>query len=138
MDILFNFILNTFSNKTYTFCQVNIPKLYKRNTTRSHGLNRFDDTMTDLQNIHTGYPTLRPVYILIYLSVCHVTCIYTSFFLSKLQQWFTLILLEPCSYNADSCSSFFSMHAFQFLKVYPCTSTLKKNSLKFFMFRFNC
>jgi len=129
VDILFNFILNTFSNKTYTFCQVNTPKLYKRNTTRSHGLNRFDGTMTDLQNIHTGYPTLRPVYILIYLSVCHVTCIYTSFFLSKLQQWFTLILLEPCSYNADSWSSFFFHPCISVFKGEPVYINFKKKTL---------
>jgi len=44
--------MNTFSNKTYSYCQVRIPKLYKRVTAMSYGLNRLDDTMTDLQNIH--------------------------------------------------------------------------------------
>jgi len=57
-----HFVLNKFSNKTYSSCQVRIPKLYKRVTARSYGLNRLDDTMADLQNIH--YDTLRQVYIL--------------------------------------------------------------------------
>ena len=32
--------MNTFSNKTYSYCQVRIPKLYKRVTARSYCLNR--------------------------------------------------------------------------------------------------
>jgi len=51
------FILNKFSNKTYSYWQVNMPNLYKHVTARSYVLNRLDDTMTDLQNIH--WATLR-------------------------------------------------------------------------------
>jgi len=57
-----HFILNTFSNEIYSHCQVRIPKLYNHVTARSYGLNRLDDTMTDLQNIH--WATLLQVYIL--------------------------------------------------------------------------
>jgi len=59
LGTLLHFILNTFSNTTYSYCQVNISKLYKRVTARSCRLNQLDDTMTDLQNA-----TLHPVYIL--------------------------------------------------------------------------
>ena len=44
--------IHVFSNTTYSYCQVRIPKLYKRVTARSCGLNRLDGTMTGLQNIH--------------------------------------------------------------------------------------
>ena len=51
--------MNTLSNKTYSYCQVKIPKLYKCVTARSYGLD--DDTSSE----HTlGYATLRPVYVL--------------------------------------------------------------------------
>ena len=52
MDTSLHFIINTFSNITYSYCQVRIPKLYKRVTAMSYVLNRYDDTMTDLPNIH--------------------------------------------------------------------------------------
>ena len=48
-DLSLHFILNTFSNKTYSNGQVNISKLYKRVTARSYSLNRFDGTMMVLQ-----------------------------------------------------------------------------------------
>ena len=44
--------MNTFSNKTYSYGQVRIPKLYKRVTARSYSLNRLDGTMTYLLNLH--------------------------------------------------------------------------------------
>jgi len=47
--------MNTFSNKTYSVLSGH--KLYNRVTPRSYGLNRLDDTMTDLRNIH--WATLR-------------------------------------------------------------------------------
>ena len=48
---LLHFILNTVISTTYSYCQVNIPKLYKRVTAR-YGLNRLDDMMLALQDIH--------------------------------------------------------------------------------------
>jgi len=44
--------MKIFSNKTYSYCQVKIPKLYKRVTARSKGLNRLYGMMADLQDIH--------------------------------------------------------------------------------------
>ena len=52
------------ATKHISFCQVNIPKLYKlykRVTARSYSLHRLDGTMTDFQNIKLGGAT---VYIL--------------------------------------------------------------------------
>jgi len=45
-------MLNTFSNKSYSYCQVRIPKLYKRVNARSYRLYRLDGMMNDLPNIH--------------------------------------------------------------------------------------
>jgi len=47
-----HFILNTFINKTYSYSDVNIPKVHKRVTAKSYGLNRLDNTITDRQNIN--------------------------------------------------------------------------------------
>ena len=43
---------HTSATKHISFCQVKIPKLYKRVTASSYGLNRLDGTMTNFQNIH--------------------------------------------------------------------------------------
>ena len=53
-----NFILNTFSNKTYSLQSgqdSQAIQLNKHVTARSYGLNQLDGTMTDLQNIHWVY-----------------------------------------------------------------------------------
>jgi len=47
MDTLIHFILNTFSNKTYSLLSGQDSQ-----AAMSPGLNGLDDTMTDLQNIH--------------------------------------------------------------------------------------
>ena len=39
------------ATKHILYCQVRIPKLYKRATARSYSLNWLDDMMTDIQNI---------------------------------------------------------------------------------------
>ena len=54
--------MNTFSNNTYSYCQVRIPQLYKRVSARLCGLDWLDGTVTDLQIIH--WATLRHVYVL--------------------------------------------------------------------------
>ena len=46
------FTLNIFSNLTYSYCQVHIPKLYKHVTAMTCGLNRLEGMLTDLQDIH--------------------------------------------------------------------------------------
>jgi len=71
MDTSLHYILNTFSNKAYPCCQVKIPNIYKRVTTKSYGLNRLDDTMADLQTIH--WATQGSTQCIFWISV---TCIY--------------------------------------------------------------
>ena len=56
---LLHFILSLLSKKTYSHRQVNIPNLYKHVTAIPYSLNRLDDTMTDLHDIH--WATLRSV-----------------------------------------------------------------------------
>ena len=63
LGTLLHFILNTFSNTTYSYCQVNISKLYKRVTAMTYGLQsvRWHDDGSSVYTLH--YATLHPGYI---------------------------------------------------------------------------
>jgi len=52
LGTLLHIILNRFSNKTYSYHQVKISKLYTHVNAMLCRLNRLDGTMTDLHDIH--------------------------------------------------------------------------------------
>ena len=59
LGTLLHFILNIFSNKTYSYCQVNISKLYKRVTAMTYGLNQLrwhDDGSSERYAPPSVYP----------------------------------------------------------------------------------